>query len=59
MEERNYLEEMDKFICSNYQQAVSTIAIQKENARKHSKKLTTEPQKQGEAVHREIEIACR
>ena len=41
------LEEIEKFIYPNYQQALSNIPVQKANAELHSKKLTTELKKQG------------
>ena len=53
------LEEMEKVIYPNYQQTASNIPVQKENAKKHSYKLTTALKKQGEAVHREIDTGIK
>lgn len=53
------MEEKEKFIHPIYQQTASNIEVQKANARKHSKILTTELKKQGEAVHRVIDTVIQ
>ena len=53
------LEEIEKFIYPKYQQAVSIIPTQKANAKKHSKKLSTELKKQGKAIRKEIDTVIR
>ena len=49
------LEEIENTIYPNYQQAVANIPVQKAEAKKHSQTLTTELEKQGEALHNEID----
>ena len=53
------LEEIEKFIYPKYQQAASNIPVQRANAKTHSRKLTTELKRRGEAVHKEIDTAIQ
>nr|XP_022309164.1 E3 ubiquitin-protein ligase TRIM71-like [Crassostrea virginica] len=48
------LEELKKFIRPKFQQAASEIPAQKAGVKQHSLKLTTALNKQGEALHKEI-----
>nr|XP_022304370.1 E3 ubiquitin-protein ligase TRIM36-like [Crassostrea virginica] len=50
---RKDLEELEKSILPKYQESAAIIT-QKTDQHKHSKKLTAELEKQGEALHREI-----
>ena len=50
------MQEIEKFIYPKYRKAVSNIPVQKANARKHTKKLTTASKKKGESLHKEIYI---
>ncbi|XP_022298798.2 uncharacterized protein LOC111107747 [Crassostrea virginica] len=49
------LEELEKIIFPQYQEAATNIPFQKTDARKHCKELRTSLQKQGEALHKEID----
>nr|XP_022303910.1 uncharacterized protein LOC111111310 [Crassostrea virginica] len=51
---RNDLEELEKSIFPKYQESAAIIKTQKTDQHKHSQKLTAELNKQGEALHREI-----
>ena len=53
------LQELEKSIYPQYQEAASNIPVQKTDAGKHSKKLTTELKQQGEALHKEIDNAIQ
>nr|XP_022304514.1 uncharacterized protein LOC111111688 [Crassostrea virginica] len=53
---RKDLEELEKYIIPKYQESADIIKTQKTDQRKHSQKLTEELNKQGEALHREINI---
>nr|XP_022303333.1 uncharacterized protein LOC111110947 isoform X2 [Crassostrea virginica] len=48
------LQELKKFICPKFQQAASKIPAQKAYVKQHSLKLTAALNKQGEALHKEI-----
>ena len=48
------LQELQKLIRPQFQQAASTIPAQKAGVKQHSLKLTTALNKQGEALHKEI-----
>ena len=50
------LQEIEKFIYPQYQEAASNIPVQKDSARKHTQKLTAALKKQGETLHKEIDI---
>ncbi|XP_078318419.1 uncharacterized protein LOC144620715 [Crassostrea virginica] len=49
------LEDLEKSIYPKYQEAATNIPIQRAHVSKWSKKLTTTLDKQGEALHREID----
>ncbi|XP_078340532.1 uncharacterized protein LOC111106434 [Crassostrea virginica] len=49
------LQELEKAIFPKYQTAASNITALKTDARKHSQKLKTALQKQGETLHKEID----
>nr|XP_022305362.1 LOW QUALITY PROTEIN: tripartite motif-containing protein 3-like [Crassostrea virginica] len=51
---RKDLEELEKSIFPKYQESAAIIKTQKTDQHKHSQKLTSELNKQGEALHREI-----
>nr|XP_022303929.1 uncharacterized protein LOC111111319 [Crassostrea virginica] len=51
---RRDLQELEKFIFPKYQESAAIIKTQKTDQLKHSQKLTAELNKQGEALHREI-----
>nr|XP_022304125.1 E3 ubiquitin-protein ligase TRIM36-like [Crassostrea virginica]XP_022304126.1 E3 ubiquitin-protein ligase TRIM36-like [Crassostrea virginica] len=51
---RKDLEELEKSILPKYQESAAIIKTQKTDQHKHSQKLTSELNKQGEALHREI-----
>ncbi|XP_022304523.2 uncharacterized protein LOC111111692 [Crassostrea virginica] len=51
---RKDLEELEKSIFPKYQESAAIIKTQKTDQHKHSQKLTAELNKQGEALHREI-----
>nr|XP_022304711.1 tripartite motif-containing protein 3-like isoform X1 [Crassostrea virginica] len=51
---RKDLEELEKSILPKYQESAANIKTQKTDQHKHSQKLTAELNKQGEALHREI-----
>nr|XP_022305039.1 uncharacterized protein LOC111112036 isoform X1 [Crassostrea virginica] len=51
---RRDLQELEKSIFPKYQESAAIIKTQKTDQLKHSQKLTTELNKQGEALHREI-----
>ena len=48
------IQELKKFICPKFQQAASEILTQKAGVKQHSLKLTAALNKQGEALHKEI-----
>nr|XP_022308568.1 uncharacterized protein LOC111114521 [Crassostrea virginica]XP_022308569.1 uncharacterized protein LOC111114521 [Crassostrea virginica] len=48
------LQELNNWICPKYQQAASEIPAQKAGVKQHSLKLTAALNKQGEALHKEI-----
>ncbi|XP_078340466.1 uncharacterized protein LOC144627378 [Crassostrea virginica] len=52
---RKDLQELKKSIDPNYQEAATNIPVQRADVNKHSQKLTTALDKQGEALHTEIE----
>ena len=49
------LEELQKTIHPMYQEMTSNIPVQRADVRNHSQKLTTALEKQGEALHLEID----
>ncbi|XP_078321313.1 uncharacterized protein LOC144621597 [Crassostrea virginica] len=51
---RRDLQELEKYIFPKYQESAAIIKTQKTDQLKHSQKLTSELNKQGEALHREI-----
>nr|XP_022304709.1 uncharacterized protein LOC111111835 [Crassostrea virginica] len=51
---RKDLEELEKSILPKYQESAAIITTQKTDQLKHSQKLTAELNKQGDALHREI-----
>nr|XP_022304480.1 uncharacterized protein LOC111111667 [Crassostrea virginica] len=51
---RKDLEELEKSILPKYHESAAIIKTQKTDQHKHSQKLTAELNKQGEALHREI-----
>ncbi|XP_022303265.2 uncharacterized protein LOC111110896 [Crassostrea virginica] len=51
---RRDLNELEKTIFPKYQESAVIIKTQKTNQRKHSQKLTAELNKEGEALHKEI-----
>nr|XP_022308212.1 uncharacterized protein LOC111114220 [Crassostrea virginica] len=51
---RRDLQELEKSIFPKYQESAAIIKTQKTDQLKHSQKLTSELNKQGEALHREI-----
>nr|XP_022305047.1 uncharacterized protein LOC111112040 [Crassostrea virginica]XP_022305048.1 uncharacterized protein LOC111112040 [Crassostrea virginica] len=51
---RKDLQELEKYIFPKYQESAAIIKTQKTDQSKHSQKLTSELNKQGEALHREI-----
>ena len=51
---RKDLQELEKSIFPKYQESAAIIKTQKSVQSKHSEKLTTDLNKQGEALHREI-----
>ena len=53
------LQEIEKLIYPEYQEAVLNIPVQKVNARKHTQKLTTALKEQGEIFHKEIDTIIR
>ena len=53
---RTHLQELEKSIFPKYQESADIIKTQKTDQRKHSQKLTSDLNKQGEALHREIKI---
>nr|XP_022305807.1 uncharacterized protein LOC111112568 [Crassostrea virginica]XP_022305808.1 uncharacterized protein LOC111112568 [Crassostrea virginica] len=53
---RRDLQELEKSIFPKYQESAAIIKTQKTDQFKHSQKLTAELNKQGEALHREINI---
>ena len=50
------LQELKKSTYPRYQEAATNITVQKADVRKYSQELTTALDKQGEALHREIDI---
>ncbi|XP_078320794.1 uncharacterized protein LOC144621433 [Crassostrea virginica] len=50
------LQELKNFICPKFQQASSKVPAQKAGVKQHSLKLTAALNKQGEALHKEINI---
>ena len=53
------LQDFAKSIYPNYQEAATNIPVQRANVNKHSQKLTTALDKQGEALHTEIDTIIR
>ncbi|XP_078331064.1 uncharacterized protein LOC144624917 [Crassostrea virginica] len=49
------LQELETFIYPKYQEAATNIPVQRADVNKHSQKLTTALDKQGEALHTEID----
>nr|XP_022333242.1 uncharacterized protein LOC111130453 [Crassostrea virginica] len=49
------LQDLEKSIYPRYQEAATNIPVQKADVNKHSQKLTTALDKQGEALHTEID----
>ncbi|XP_078342027.1 uncharacterized protein LOC111107939 [Crassostrea virginica] len=49
------LQELEKSIYPRYQEAATNIPVQRADVNKHSQKLTTALDKQGEALHTEID----
>ena len=52
---QNDLEVLEKYIYPKYQEAATNIPVRREDVNKHSQKLTTTLDKQGEALHTEID----
>nr|XP_022293659.1 E3 ubiquitin-protein ligase TRIM71-like [Crassostrea virginica] len=52
---QNDLEILEKFLYPKYQEAATNIPVQRADVNKHSQKLTTALDKQGEALHTEID----
>ncbi|XP_078323018.1 uncharacterized protein LOC111130443 [Crassostrea virginica] len=52
---QNDLQDLVKFIYPRYQEAATNIPVQKADVNKHSQKLKTALDQQGEALHEEIE----
>ena len=52
---QNDLQDLEKFIYPRYQEAATNIPVQKAAMNKRSQKLTTALDKQGEALHTEID----
>ena len=50
---------IEKFIYPKYQEAATKIPIQRADVNKRSQKLTTALEKQGEALHREIDTVIQ
>ena len=51
---RRDLQDLEKYIFPKYQESAAIIKTQKTDQSKHSQKLTSALNKQGEALHREI-----
>ena len=49
------LQDLETSIHPKYQEAATNIAVQRADINKHSQKLTTDRDKQGEAIHTEID----
>ena len=49
------LHDLEKFIYPKFEEAAFNIPVQRNNVNKHSQKLATALDKQGEALHREID----
>ncbi|XP_078340740.1 E3 ubiquitin-protein ligase TRIM36-like [Crassostrea virginica] len=49
------LEDLETFIFPKYQKAAKTIPVQRDNVNKHTQKVTTALDNQGEALHTEID----
>ena len=56
---QNDLQDLQTTIYAKYQEAATNIPVQKNNVRKHSQELTTALDKQGEALHKEINSIIR
>ncbi|XP_078331531.1 uncharacterized protein LOC144625202 [Crassostrea virginica] len=52
---QNDLQDLEKSIYPRYQEAATKIPVQRADVNKHSQKLTTALDKQGEALHTEID----
>lgn len=53
------LQELEKSICSTYQEILSKIPVQKVNLNKNTEKIITSIDKHGEELHREIEFIIK
>ena len=53
------LQELKNFICPKFQQVGSNIPAQKAGVKQYSMKLTAALNKQGEALHKEINILIK
>ena len=56
---QNDLQDLQTTIYAKYQEAATNIPVQKNNVRKHSQEMTTALDKQGEALHKEINSIIR